>query len=114
MFCGMVVENFVYFKERCKFDFLRIENGLNIFVGFSLIGKIVVLELMRRCMDSKINLFFIKRFDKNENVYVFCEFKVDIFCYGFIVIIGMIVEGKYESNLDLIFEDEEYEDWNEM
>lgn len=65
-------------------------------------------------MDSKINLFFIKRFNLDENVYVFCEFENEIICYGFIVIIGIIVEGKYESNLDLIFEDEEYEDWNEM
>lgn len=88
------------------------ENGLNIFVGCSLIGKIVVLELIRRCMDCKINLFFIKRFDLDENVYVFCEYNNEIICYGFIVIIGMIVEGKYD--LDLFFEDEEYEDWNEM
>lgn len=93
---------------------MKIENGLNFFVGFSLMGKIVVLELIRRCMDCKINLFFIKRFNLEECVYVFCEFKNDIIGYGFIVIIGMIVEGKYKSVLDLIFEDEEYEDWNEM
>lgn len=114
MLRGMVVENFVHFKERCKFDFSRTENGPNIFVGPSSTGKTAALELMRRCMDSKINSSLTKRFDKNENAYAFCEFKVDTPCYGSTVITGMIVEGKHESNPDSIPEDEEYEDWNEM
>lgn len=46
MFCGMVLKNFVNFKERYLFDFFKIGNGLYIFVGVSLIGKIVVLELI--------------------------------------------------------------------
>lgn len=92
MFCGMVLKNFVKFKERYFFDFFKIGNGLYIFVGVSLIGKIVVLELIWRCLDDKLNLLFINRCSLNEIVYVFCEFCIDIFVYRLIVIIGIIVE----------------------
>lgn len=92
MFCGMVLKNFVNFKERYLFDFFKIGNGLYIFVGVSLIGKIVVLELIWRCMGDKLIFLFINRCNLNEIVYVFCEFYIDIFEYGLIVIIGIIVE----------------------
>lgn len=114
MLRGMVFQNFVHFKERCKFDFSKTENGPNLFVGCSSTGKTAALELMRRCMDSKINSSLTKTLNPDENAYVFCEFKNETMCYGPIVITGMIVEGKHESNPDSIPEDEEYEDWNEM
>lgn len=88
MFCGMVLKNFVKFKERYFFDFFK----KYIFVGVSLIGKIMVLEIICRCMDDKLNLLFINRCSLNEIVYVFCEFYIVIFEYGLIVIIGIIVE----------------------
>lgn len=114
MLRGMVFQNFVHFKERCKFDFSKTENGPNLFVGCSSTGKTAALELMRRCMDSKINSSLTKTLNPDENAYVFCEFKNETMCYGPTVITGMIVEGKHESNPDSIPEDEEYEDWNEM
>lgn len=114
MLRGMVFQNFVHFKERCIFDFSKTENGPNLFVGCSSTGKTATLELMRRCMDSKINSSLTKRLNPDENAYVFCEFENETTCYGPTVITGIIVEGKHESNPDLIPEDEEYEDWNEM
>lgn len=114
MLRGMVFQNFVHFKERCIFDFSKTENGPNLFVGCSSTGKTAALELMRRCMDSKINSSLTKRLNPDENAYVFCEFENETTCYGPTVITGIIVEGKHESNPDLIPEDEEYEDWNEM
>lgn len=114
MLRGMVLENFVQFKKRCKFDFSKTENGPNLFVGSSSTGKTAALELIRRCMDCKINSSLTKRFNPEECAYVFCEFKNDTTGYGPIVITGMIVEGKHKSVPDSIPEDEEYEDWNEM
>lgn len=114
MLRGMVLENFVDFKERCKFDFSKTENGPYLFVGSSSTGKTVALELIRRCMDCKINSSLTKRSNTDENAYVFCEFKIDTPCYGPTVITGMIVEGKHKSIQDSISEDEEYEVWNEM
>lgn len=112
MLRGMVFQNFVHFKERCKFDFSKTENGPNIFVGCSSTGKTAALELIRRCMDCKINSSLTKRLDPDENAYVFCEYNNETTCYGPTVIIGMIVEGKHDP--DSLPEDEEYEDWNEM
>lgn len=43
-------------------------------------------------MGDKLNLLFINRCNLNEILYVFCEFYIDIFEYGLIVIIGIIVE----------------------
>lgn len=114
MLRGMVFQNFVHFKERCKFDFSKTENGPNLFVGCSSTGKTAALELIRRCMDCKINSSLTKRPKPDENAYVFCEYNNETTCYGPTVIIGMIVEGKHESNPDSLPEDEEYEDWNEM
>lgn len=93
MFWGMVLENFVYFEKRFVLDFLKKENGFNIFVGVSLMGKIVVLEFIRRCMDRKINLLFINCFNESEIVWVFCEFGFENGKYGLMVILGMIVDG---------------------
>lgn len=106
----MVLENFVYFIERFKLDFLNMKYGLNIFVGVNLIGKIFVLELIRRCMDIKLNLFFINCCDENKIVYVFCEFENVFGKYGFMVILGVIVDREYEDNVD---DDEEDEEWVE-
>lgn len=106
----MVLENFVNFKERFVLDFLKIKYGLNIFVGVSLIGKIVVLELIRRCMDIKLNLFFINCCNESEIVYVFCEFENIFENYEFMVILGMIVDRVYEDYVD---DDEEDEEWEE-
>lgn len=102
MFCGMVLQNFVYFEKRFVFDFFKIKNGLNIFVGVSLMGKMVVFELIRRCMDSRFNLFFINRVNLNERVYVFCEFYFDIDKYGLIVIIGMIVDVNIDNYFSIM------------
>lgn len=114
MLRGMVFQNFVHFKERCTFDFSKTENGPNLFVGASSTGKTAALELIRRCMDSKLNSSLTKRLKPDENAYVFCEFKNETTCYGPTVITGMIVEGKHQGISDSIPEDEEYEDWNEM
>lgn len=92
MFWGMVLDNFVYFKERFVLNFLKVKNCLNFFVGVSLIGKIVILELIRRCMDRKLNLFVINCYSESEIVYVFCEFDIKNGEYGLMVILGMIVD----------------------
>lgn len=71
-----------------KRDFFKIKNGLNIFVGVSIMGKMVVFEWIRRCMDSWFNLFLINRVYLNERVYVFSEFYFDIDKYWLMVNIG--------------------------
>lgn len=104
------MENFVYFLERFVLDFLKLNYGLNIFVGVSLIGKIVVLELIRRCMDIRLNLFFINCCDESKIVYVFCEFENVYDNYEGMIILGMIVDKVYE---DIVDSDEEDEEWEE-
>lgn len=45
-------------------------------------------------MDMKLNLFFINCCNESEIVYVFCEFENENENYGFMVILGMIVERR--------------------
>lgn len=92
MLRGMVLKNFVNFKERYLFDFSKIGNGPYIFVGASSTGKTAALELIRRCMGDKLNSSLTNRCNPNEIAYVFCEFYTDIPEYGSTVITGIIVE----------------------
>lgn len=89
----MVFENFVHFEKRFVLDFSKKENGPNIFVGASSTGKTAVLELIRRCMDIKINSSLTNRFNESETAWVFCEFGLENGKYGPTVISGMIVDG---------------------
>lgn len=93
MLRGMVFENFVHFEKRFVLDFSKKENGPNIFVGASSTGKTAVLELIRRCMDIKINSSLTNRFNESETAWVFCEFGLENGKYGPTVISGMIVDG---------------------
>lgn len=93
MLRGMVFENFVHFEKRFVLDFSKKENGPNIFVGVSSTGKTAVLELIRRCMDIKINSSLTNRFNESETAWVFCEFGLENGKYGPTVISGMIVDG---------------------
>lgn len=92
MLRGMVLKNFVNFKERYLFDFSKIGNGPYIFVGASSTGKTAALELIRRCMGDKLISSLTNRCNPNEIAYVFCEFYTDIPEYGSTVITGIIVE----------------------
>lgn len=119
----MVQHNFVHFKDRIAFDFSKTGNGPSIFVGGNSKGKTAALELIRRCMDSKLNSSLTNRFNPDKKAYVFCEFHIEINQYGCTVITGMIVDNKenrspeYEEGRErreIQEEDEEYEDWAEM
>lgn len=92
MLRGMVLKNFVNFKERYFFDFSKIGNGPYIFVGASSTGKTAALELIRRCMGDKLNSSLTNRCNPNKIASVFCEFYTDIPEYGSTVISGIIVE----------------------
>lgn len=98
MLRGVVLKNFVQFKNRFVFDFSKTQQGPIIFVGASSTGKTAVLELIRRCMDRKLNSSLTNRYDDSEIAYVFCEFRNENGKYGQIVISGMIVEKKQASN----------------
>lgn len=105
MLRGMVLQNFVHFEKRFVLDFSKtkngpnifVGNGPNIFVGASSTGKTAVLELIRRCMDSRLNSSLTNRAHSNERAYVFCEFYLDIDKYGPTVITGMIVDAKHNK-----------------
>lgn len=88
MLRGTVLKNFVKFKERYFFDFLK----KYIFVGASSTGKTTALEIIRRCMDDKLNSSLTNRCSPNEIAYAFCEFYIVIPEYGSTVITGIIVE----------------------
>lgn len=92
MLRGTVLKNFVKFKERYFFDFSKIGNGPYIFVGASSTGKTAALELIRRCLDDKLNSSLTNRCSPNEIAYAFCEFCIDIPVYRSTVITGIIVE----------------------
>lgn len=106
----MVLENFVHFTERSKLDFSNTKYGPNIFVGANSTGKTSVLELIRRCMDIKLNSSLTNRCDENKTAYVFCEFENASGKYGPTVISGVIVDREHEDNVD---DDEEDEEWVE-
>lgn len=114
MLRGMVLENFVHFEKRFVLDFSKKENGPNIFVGASSTGKTAVLELIRRCMDRKINSSLTNRFNESETAWVFCEFGLENGKYGPTVISGMIVDGTQSlpgNDTGSIANDEEDEEW---
>lgn len=69
MLRGMVLKNFVNFKERYFFDFSKIGNGPYIFVGASSTGKTAALELIRRCMGDKLNSSLTNRCNPNEHMF---------------------------------------------
>lgn len=92
MLRGMVLKNFVKFKERYFFDFSKIGNGPYIFVGASSTGKTAALEIIRRCMDDKLNSSLTNRCSQDNIAYAFCEFYIDFPAYGSRVITGIIVE----------------------
>lgn len=100
MLRGMVLENFVHFSERSALDFSKTNYGPNIFVGASSTGKTSVLELIRICMDIKLNSSFTTRFDERKTAYVFCEFEKASENYGPTVISDMIVDRVQEDNVD--------------
>lgn len=119
MLRGMVLDNFVHFKERFVLNFSKAKNCPNFFVGASSTGKTAVLELIRRCMDRKLNSSVTNRFNESETAYVFCEFAKNGE-YGPTVISGMIVDKTQESteetsagNLKNSEDDEEDEEWVE-
>lgn len=97
MLRGMVLQNFVHFEKRFVFDFSKTKNSPNIFVGASSTGKTAVLELIRRCMHSRLNSSLTNRAHSNERAYVFCEFYLDIDKYGPTVITGMIVDANTDN-----------------
>lgn len=70
-------------------------------------GKMVVFEWIRRCMDSWFNLFLINRVYLNERVYVFSEFYFDIDKYWLMVNIGVIVDVKYDKYFSIMKIDNE-------
>lgn len=98
MLRGMVQHNFVNFKDRLVFDFSKKGNGPNLFVGASSTGKTAALELIRRCMDDKLNSSLSTRYNQNNKAYVFCEFYVDFADFGHTVITGMIVENDKDGH----------------
>lgn len=110
MLRGMVFENFVHFSERFDLDFSKTNHGPNILVGASSTGKTVVLELIRRCMDIKLNSSLTNRCDESKTAYVFCEFEKTNGNYEPTVISGMIVDRVHE---DIVDSDEEDEEWEE-
>lgn len=95
MLRGMVFKNFVNFEDRIDIDFKK---SPSIFVGASSTGKTAALELIRRCMDSKLNASLTNRLHNDKIAYVFCEFKIDLNNYGTTVITGMIVDGQHENS----------------
>lgn len=110
MLRGMVLENFVHFSKRFELDFSKSNHGPNIFVGASSTGKTVVLELIRRCMDIKLNSSLTNRCDESKTAYVFCEFENAYDNYEGTIISGMIVDRVHE---DIVDDDEEDEEWEE-
>lgn len=110
MLRGIVLENFVHFSERFALDFSKSNHGPNIFVGASSTGKTVVLELIRRCMDIRLNSSLTNRCDESKTAYVFCEFENAYDNYEGTIISGMIVDKVHE---DIVDSDEEDEEWEE-
>lgn len=106
----MVLENFVHFSKRFDLDFSKSNHGPNILVGASSTGKTVVLELIRRCMDIKLNSSLTNRCDESKTAYVFCEFENAYDNYKGTIISGMIVDRVHE---DIVDSDEEDEEWEE-
>lgn len=97
MLRGMVLHNFVNFKERSEIVFSKTGNGPSIFVGASSTGKTVVLELIRRCMDDEKNTSLTNRCNPDEDAFVFCEYSIKHDGYGPTVITGIQVEGKHKN-----------------
>lgn len=110
MLRGIVLENFVHFSERFALDFSKSNHGPNIFVGASSTGKTVVLELIRRCMDIRLNSSLTNRCDESKTAYVFCEFENAYDNYEGTIISGMIVDRVHENIVDSDEEDEEWEE----
>lgn len=91
----MILKNFVHFGEKQVLDFTDSENEPILFVGASSTGKTAALELIRRCLESKINSSLTSRTNPKSIAYVFCEFRTDLaFCEP-TVITGFLVDGKH-------------------
>ena len=90
----MILNNFVHFGEE-QLDFTKSENEPILFVGASSTGKTAALELIRRCLESKLNSSLTSRTNPESIAYVFCEFRTDLkFCES-TVITGFLVDGKH-------------------
>ena len=94
----IILKNFVHFEE--KQDLELPSNSPILFVGASSSGKTAVLELIRRCLDSKINSSLTTRANRGDTAYVLCIFSIDatnitdLKDYGPVVISGILVDGK--------------------
>lgn len=96
----MILKNFVHFEEKQVLDFTDSENEPILFVGASSTGKTAALELIRRCLESKLNSSLTSRTNPESIAYVFCEFKTDLtFCKD-TVITGLLVDGKHGRHSD--------------
>ncbi|XP_022298017.2 uncharacterized protein LOC144617478 [Crassostrea virginica] len=96
----MILKNFVHFGEKQVLDFTHSENEPILFVGASSTGKTAALELIRRCLESKLNSSLTSRTNPESIAYVFCEFKTDLtFCKD-TVITGLLVDGKHGRHSD--------------
>ncbi|XP_062621600.1 uncharacterized protein LOC134283158 [Saccostrea cucullata] len=96
MLKAMVYENFVHFKDRFSLDFSKTKDKPYFFIGASSTGKTAVLELIRRCMKSKLNTSLTNRFDVTKTAYAFCQFEVkdDENIFEPDTLTGYIIEGK--------------------
>ena len=96
----IILKNFVHFEKEQKLELPS--NSPILFVGASSSGKTAVLELIRRCLDSKINCSLTSRANPSHTAYVFCTFSIDatnIICtdlkdYDSKVISGILVDGE--------------------
>ena len=94
----IILKNFVHFEE--KQDLELPSNSPILFVGASSSGKTAVLELIRRCLDSKINCSLTTRANPILTAYAFCTFSIDstnitdIKDYDSKVISGILVDGE--------------------
>lgn len=96
----MILKNFVHFGEKQVLDFTDSENEPILFVGASSTGKTAALELIRRCLESKLNSSLTSSTNPESIAYVFCEFRTDLtFCES-TVITGFLIDGKHGRHSD--------------
>nr|XP_022298017.1 uncharacterized protein LOC111107224 isoform X1 [Crassostrea virginica]XP_022298019.1 uncharacterized protein LOC111107224 isoform X1 [Crassostrea virginica] len=91
----MILKNFVHFGEKQVLDFTDSENEPILFVGASSTGKTAALELIRRCLESKLNSSLTSRTNPKFIAYVFCEFQTDLKYCDSTVITGFLIDGKH-------------------
>ena len=100
----IILKNFVHFEEKQELELPL--NSPILFVGASPSGKTAVLELIRRCLDSKINSSLTSRANPSLSAYVFCTFSIDTTNitnfkdYDSEVKTGMLVDSKQTVSED--------------